>query len=98
MARAFFRVGNEGLFVWGSGVPEDFGDIPGPVGVVDKQAESAGFELLRRTSQCFRGRFLQEGFGLLVNRRTEKVVRGGVADIEPDFRIERGEIDKLGSP
>src|ERR1700691_2629312 len=39
---------------------------------------------------------LQEGARRGVNRRTQEVIRGGVADVQLDARIERGDVHQVG--
>src|SRR5437879_3007166 len=75
-------IGDVDFAFGGSGVPEDFCDIPGTRGVVDQQAVAERLELLLDTQQRFGGGALEKGAGLGIDGRSEKIVRRGVADVE----------------
>jgi hypothetical protein len=62
---------------------------------VDEQAVAVGFKAAQRAHQGFGRGTLKEGAGLGVDRRAQEVVFGGVANIEVNVRIERGELDEV---
>ncbi len=88
MIGACCRISDENLFVVRRGIPEDFRDVPRPVAIVDKQTVSLSLEFAMGAKQCFRRWPLEKGPRLGVNGRTQKIVRGGVADVELDRGIE----------
>ena len=76
--------------------PENLCHIPRAIPVVDDQSVPVSLQLAMRAQQSCRRWPLQEGARLRVNRRPEKIVRGGVTDVELDGRIERRRLHKIG--
>src|SRR5262245_1526986 len=95
VARALARVGDEDALRGGRRLPEHLGHVPGPVGVVDEQAVALLGESMVRAHQRLGRRALQEGARRLVDRRLQEVVRRGVAHVEPDRRIEGGDLHEI---
>lgn len=96
MAGTLGGVGNVVALVFGGGIPEDFGDEPGPVGVVDEKSEAEGAEAAVGAEGGFGGGALEEGAGLGIDGGGEEIVGGGVFDIEAEGAIEGGEVDEIG--
>lgn len=95
VAGALGGIGDEDMLVFGSSVPEDFGDVPGAVGVVDEEPEAVFREFAVGAEQGFGSGALEEGAGLRVEWDSEEVGGVGVADIEFDGAIERAEFDEF---
>src|SRR5689334_21431960 len=88
-------IGNEDFSFGRRGVPENFGDIPGTVGVVDEQTVAERFELVEDGKESFGGRTLKKGTGLRIDGNAEEVVGCGIANVEVNGGIERGEFDQV---
>jgi hypothetical protein len=95
VARALGRVGNELLQAGRRRLPEHPGDRPRPAGGVHQRAAALPGERAVGAHQRLGGRPLHERPRLGVHRGAEEVVRGRVADLEPDRRVERGQLDQL---
>ena len=89
MLGALLWIGDKVVIRRRSGIPENLGDIPGAIGVVDQQTVAERLEFLLRSLQSFRGWALHEGASLRVYRRAQEIVGLRVADVEMKFRIER---------
>ena len=93
--RALRGVGHEDFSFGWRRVPEDFRNVPGPVGVVDQQAIAKRLQLLQHTQKRLRGRPLKKCPRLRIDGRAQKVVRRGVANVEMNGRIERRQLSKV---
>lgn len=96
VARALGGVGDVVALVFRGGVPEDFGDEPGAVGVVDEESVAVGAETAVGAEGGFGGGALEEGAGLGIDGGGKEVVGGRVLDIEADGGLEGGEVDEIG--
>src|SRR5580658_1886823 len=96
MLRALRRISDKNLFVVGSGVPKDFRDVPRPIAIVDEQTVSLSLEFAMSAKQGFRRRPLKEGPCLGVDGRAQKIICGGVADVELDRGIEPDQLHQIG--
>jgi hypothetical protein len=86
------------MFVRRRGIPEHLGDIPGTVGIENQQAVALLQQLAMRAQHRLRRGTLQESARRRVDRRAQEVVRGRVADVQLDARIERGKVHQVGLP
>ena len=77
------------------GVPEDLGDPPGAVAIVDAHPVARAPEGRVHPHQGLGHGALEEGPGLAVDRRVQEVVRGGVADVQLDRGVEGGDIHQV---
>jgi hypothetical protein len=96
VTRSGCRVGDE-LALFGRGcLPHRFGDAPRAIGIEDQQAVArrlgAGLHFRKRL-----------GNGPLGNRARHRIKhppheigRRGIADVEPEARIEAGQVDQIG--
>src|SRR5215471_13293640 len=95
MAGTLAGVGDEDSLVVRCCFPEHLGDIPGTVGIVNEQAVTG---LMERPAHCcerLRSRMLQKRASGVVHGSSQKVVAGGVADIELYGRVKRGHVDQI---
>ena len=92
---AFLWIGDEDFAFGSRDVPEHFGDVPRAVGVVDEQAVAKRLKFVENADESFGGGTLHKGAGLGVDGRAEEVVGRGVANVEMEGRIERGEFDEV---
>ena len=88
VARTFRRIGDEHLLVVRRRVPEHFRHIPGPVGIVQDQAIAILAQLGVNPHHRLRRRPLQERPRLVVQLNPHEIVRGRVANIQPDRGIQ----------
>ena len=63
---------------------------------MDEQAKTLVGQFLVNAHQGFRGRFLQEGPCRGVERRSQEIVGGRIADVELDSLVQLGYIDQVG--
>src|SRR5437899_2908395 len=89
------RISDEDALVLGGGIPKDFGDVPGTVRIVDEQAIAERIQLAACSKQSFGCGALHVGFRLGVDRFTEKIAFGSVANIEMNRGIERRKVDQV---
>src|SRR5271163_3023453 len=95
VARTLRWIGDEDFAFGRSGVPENFGDVPGTIGVMNQQAVPERPKFVEGADKSFGGRSLQKRASLRVDRRTKKIVRGGVTDVEMDSGIKSSQFDEL---
>jgi hypothetical protein len=76
-------------------IPKDFCDIPRAVTIVNNQAISTSFEFAMGAKHRFRRRPLKESPRLGVYRGPQKIVRGGVPDVELDSGIKFDEFHQI---
>src|SRR5580704_6676302 len=95
MLGALRRVGDKFLLIVRSRIPENFRDIPRTITIVDDQAISVSCEFAVGPQQCFRRWALKVSTRLRVYRCAEKIVGGGIPDIELDGGIEFDEIYQI---
>src|SRR5580692_6852201 len=96
VTRAFLRIGNKNLAFCRGGVPENFGDVPGAIGVVNEQAVAQRLKFVESADKSHGGGALQERASLSIDGSAEEVVRRCVANVEMNLRIEGGEFDEFG--
>ena len=89
-------VGDEDFAFGGSGVPEDFSDVPGAIGVVDEKAVAERLEFVKSADQSFGGGALHERAGLSVDGSAEEIVYRCVADVEMNGGVEGCQFDEFG--
>jgi len=87
-------VGDEVFELGRGGFPEDPGDEPGAVGVVDDDAVAGLFQPIVGADEGFGGGPLEVGAGGFVDGGGEEVVCAGVADVEADGGVEGGDVDE----
>ena len=90
MPRTLRRISHENFFVVGRCVPENFGDIPWPVSIMDEQAIPIRFQLAIRADHGLGGRALHEGARFRIENRAEKVIGCGITDFQSNRRIKFG--------
>src|SRR6266404_2866025 len=95
VARALRGIRNKDFAFRRSGVPENFRDVPRAIGVVDQQAVAEGLEFLLDAEEGIGSGTLQKGAGLRIDGSAEKVVGGGVANIQVNGRIAKGQFDQF---
>ena len=95
MSGALCRISHKNLFVVRRGIPKDFRDVPRAVAIVDDQTVSLRLEFAMDAKQCFRRWPLQESPCLRVDGRTQKIVRGGIADVGLDRGIELDQLHQI---
>ena len=93
---AFIRIGDEDFAFGRRDVPENFGDVPGTVRVVDEQPVAQRLKFVENADERFGGGALHKGAGLCVDGRAEEVVGRGIANVEMKSRIENDEFDEVG--
>src|SRR5882762_2777567 len=92
---AICRISDEDALVRRRGIPKDFSDVPGAIGIVDEQAIAKRIQLAACSKQSFGRRALHVRFRLGVDRFTEKIPFAGVANIEMNRAIEPGMVDQI---
>src|SRR5262245_47313705 len=80
--RTLGGVGHEDFPLGWRGVPENLGDIPRAVGVMNQEPVAELLDLAMRADERLCGGALHERSRLSVDRRAEKIVAGGVANVE----------------
>eukprot|EP01136_Pigoraptor_vietnamica_P030520 Opistho-1_new@89877 len=96
VARPLAGIGNEDAAGRRGRIPEHLGDVPGAIGVMDQQAEALRRQRPVDPRQRLRRRTLKERARPLIDLLAEEVVGSGIADVEPDRRIERADRDQFG--
>jgi hypothetical protein len=96
MLGACCRISNKNPFILGHGLPEDFRDVPRAVAIMNHQSVSLSFKFTLSAKQCFRRRPLKECSRLGIYGCSEKIVRGGVADVELDRGIKLYQFHQIG--
>src|SRR5207245_5889026 len=95
MARTFTGIGDEDLLIVRCGVPKYLADIPGPISIVDEQAVTTSRQSAIRPHQRLGSRALQERPCFRVNRSAQEIVARGIADVEFNRGIKRGEFNQI---
>lgn len=95
VAGALGGIGDEDFSFRGSGVPEDFCDVPGTIAVVDEKTVAEELKLVKNAEDGFGGGALQECAGLRIDGRSEEIVGSGVSNVEMDCRVKCGKFDKV---
>src|SRR5882672_1488658 len=95
MTRPLGRVGDENLLVVRRGVPENFGDVPGTISIMDEQTVTLRSQLAVDADYGCSGGALHESASFRIEDRPEKVVGGRVADFESDGRVELCQFDQI---
>src|SRR5208283_2095200 len=90
---AFGRISDEDAAFGWRGVPENFGDVPGAVGVVDEDAVAERLEFAKNAEEGFGGGTLKESAGLGIDGRGEEIVGMRITDIQVERGIESDELD-----
>jgi hypothetical protein len=96
VAGACSRVGDEIVGFGRSGIPENLGDIPGAICIVDQQAISKGLEFAEDAEKGIGGGALEKSTSLGIDRCGEEIVGLRVTDIEVNGGIESSEFDEVG--
>src|SRR3989442_13066983 len=94
VARTLSGISDENPSFGRGGIPEDFRDVPGAVGIVDQQAVAEWSEVPLDAQQSFGRRALKKSASLGVDGRCKKIVRRSVTNVEVNRRIERSEFDQ----
>src|SRR4029077_8271995 len=89
-------IGDEDFALGRRCVPEDFGYVPGTIGIVNEQGVAQRFEAKQCAQQSVSCGALEKGAGLRVDRRAEEIVGGGVANIEMNAGVEGRQVDEVG--
>ena len=76
-------------------VPENLGDVPGAVAVVDQQSVTEWLQLVERTYQRLGRRPLHKRTGLGIDRSAQEIVGLRVANVEADGGIEGHELNEI---
>src|SRR5580658_1340837 len=90
------RIGDKNLLILRYRIPENLGDIPRPVAIMDDQPVSLSLEFAMGAKQGFRRRPLKKGPRLRIYGRTQEIIGGGIADVELDGWVEFHQFDKIG--
>src|SRR4051794_4888366 len=98
MTGALGGIGDELVLVGRSGVPEEFGDVPGAVSVEDQESVALLRQLAMCTQQRFRGGTLHERARGCIYGSAEEVIGSGIADVELDARVELRDVDEIRAP
>src|SRR5688572_27669271 len=93
--RAALRIGDEFTLLARRHVPEQLGDGPRAIAVVDEETVAVRGQGAMRAHHRLGRRPLQKRARLLVDWLAEKVVGARVADVELDRRIELHELDEI---
>src|SRR6266849_1485383 len=95
MPRSFRGVGYENFLVSRRGVPENFGHIPRPVGVVNEQAVPERLQLAVSANDRFGGRALHKRAGFGIEDGAEEIVGRRIADFKSDGRVELCQLHQI---
>src|SRR6476646_6676509 len=96
MTRSLRRIGDVEMALRRRRVPEHFRHEPRPVSIVDGEAVALGAEGIVDALHGEGGRALEEGPGLLVERKAHEVAAGCVPYVENERRVDRFQFDKVG--
>ena len=95
MNRAFRWISNEVAQAVRRGIPEHFGHVPRPVGIINQQAKAHFTQPLHHPAESFCCRTLHKSPRLAVKLRLHEIIGASVTDIEFYRRVDRGEIDEF---